>query len=82
MAEPMKTYELWRSTADGLRDSFFQAGSEFAYRLLEPDARLIWVTEASSWEEAQQQRYDFMDWGLYRRQEEYIVGKKNSRNDH
>ena len=67
----MKRYELWRSE-DGLRDSFFEAGTgdETNYQLLDSDARLIWTCEADSWDEAQQKRYDFMDWGTYRSPEE------------
>lgn len=69
----MKRYELWRSESE-LRDSFFEAGAdnETRYQLLEPDARLIWTCEASSWNEAQQKRYDFMDWGHYRTIEEEL----------
>ena len=64
----MKKYELWRTTEKGLADSFFEAGTsdEKRHQLLEPDARLIWTCEASSWDEAQQKRYDFMAWGTYR----------------
>ena len=58
----MKRYELWR-TADGGQDSFFPTNNDSARNLLEPDARLIWTCEANSWNEAQQKRYDFMDWG-------------------
>ncbi len=69
----MKRYELWRSRADGLRESFFPADNDSARNSLEPDARLIWTCEASSWNEAQQKRTDFMDWGRYRTIEEEVA---------
>lgn len=58
----MKQYELWRSE-DGEQDSLFPADNESARELLEPDATLIWVVKAISWEEAQQKRCDYMGWG-------------------
>ena len=61
----MKRYELWRNKSE-LRDSFFAADNDSARALLEPDARLIWTCHASSWNEAQQKRTDFMDWGTDR----------------
>ncbi len=62
----MKRYELWRSGAAGLADSFFGAGNDSAHRSFESDAQLIWTVEASSWSEAEQKRYDHMGWGRYR----------------
>jgi hypothetical protein len=65
-------YELWRSP-DGGMDSFFAASAsadEQKHERLEPDSKLIWTTEAASWNEAQQKRYDFMGWGHYRTIEE------------
>ncbi len=33
--------------------------------MLEPNAKLIWTTEAEGYNEAYQKYYDFMDWGKY-----------------
>lgn len=70
MEEPKnQRYELWESASEG-SDSFFPANSQRARETLAPDARLIWVVEAASWNEAQQKRYDFMGCGHYRTIEE------------
>ena len=68
---PKQRFELWRSEVEG-SDSFFPAPktAEERVRHLPPDAKLLWTTEAASWNEAQQKRYDFMGWGRYRRVEE------------
>ena len=57
-------YELWRSAREN-SDSFFAADNQGAREMLPPDARLIRVIGAASWNEAQQKRYDFMGWGNY-----------------
>ena len=67
----MKKYELWRSE-DGKRDSFFEAGNQTAYQWLEPGSTLVWTVEARSYNEAQQKRYKYMDWGHYRTIEEEL----------
>lgn len=68
----LEKYELWRSP-DGGMDSFFAASAytaEQKHGRLEPGSELIWTTEAASWNEAQQKRYNFMGWGHYRTLEE------------
>ena len=69
MTKPLTRHELWRPP-DGSCDSFFAANNNSARQLLEPDSRLIFVVEAVSWDEAQQKRYEFMRWGIYRTVEE------------
>jgi hypothetical protein len=64
-----KKYELWSSESEN-SDSFFPAENDSARDLLAPDAKLIHVIEANSWNEAQQKRYDFMGWGHYKTFEE------------
>ncbi|BCM89999.1 hypothetical protein IAD21_01850 [Abditibacteriota bacterium] len=68
---PRQLFELWRSE-DGGQDSFFPSSisTEERAKQLSPDSKLIWTTEAESWNEAQQNRYDFMGWGHYRTMEE------------
>lgn len=71
----LEKYELWRSP-DGGSDAFFAANlytDEQKQERIEPGSKLIWTTEAASWNEAQQKRYDFMDWGHYRTIEEEDV---------
>ena len=69
-------YELWSSEAEGC-DDFFPADSDNR-RHLPPDAKLICVIEAASWNEAQQKRYDFMGWGHYRTIEEEMSASENT----
>lgn len=67
MANQIERYELWR---EGGSDTFFAADNDSVRELLGFNVRLVLVVEAASWEEAQQKRYDFMEWGLYRRVED------------
>ncbi len=60
-----KKYELWSSASEG-SDTFFNADNDSIRNILAADAKLICIIEASSWNEAQQKRYDFMGWGHYR----------------
>ena len=53
-------YELWHSQTAGCH-TFFPSGSAAADQL-EPDAVLIWTTDAESWEEAQRQKHEFLGW--------------------
>lgn len=62
-------YELWSSASEG-SDSFFLVDKDSARDGLAPDAKLVCVIEATSWNEAQQKRYDFMGWGHYKTIEE------------
>lgn len=57
------TYELWHSQTAGCH-TFFPSGSAAAEQL-EPDAVLIWSTEAESWEDAQRQKHEFLGWEPY-----------------
>lgn len=60
-----KKYELWSSATEG-SDTFFNVDNNSARNSLAADAKLVCIIEASSWNEAQQKRYDFMGWGHYR----------------
>jgi hypothetical protein len=64
-----KKYELWSSASES-SDTFFPTENHSARDSLAPDAKLICVIEAISWNEAQQKRYDFMGWGHYKTFEE------------
>lgn len=64
-----KKYELWSSASEG-SDTFFPTENDSARNSLAPDAKLACVIEATSWNEAQQKRYDLMGWGHYRTIEE------------
>lgn len=52
-------YELWSSATEG-SETFFPADNNSVKAILAPDAKLVCVIEATSWNEAQQKRYDFM----------------------
>jgi hypothetical protein len=64
-----KEYELWSSEIE-CSHSFFPADNDSARDSLAPDAKLVCVIRATSWNEAQQKRYDFMGWGHYKTFEE------------
>jgi len=64
-----KKYELWSSATEG-SDTFFPVDNYSVKAGLAPDAKLVCVIEATSWNEAQQKRYDFMGWGHYKTFEE------------
>jgi hypothetical protein len=64
-----KKYELWSSVSES-SDSFFPADNDRTRDSLAADAKLVCVIEATSWDEAQQKRYDFMGWGHYKTFEE------------
>lgn len=57
-------YELWFSQSENSY-AFFEKGSTNNYNLLEKDAKLIWSVEASSWEEAQSKKHEFLGWEPY-----------------
>ena len=54
---PKKKYELWKE-ASGY--SFFPEENESARRLLEPGAILVWSVDATSWDEAQTKKHEFL----------------------
>ncbi len=62
-------YELWSSASESSY-SFFPADNDRTRDSLAPDAKLVCVIEATSWNKAQQKRYDFMGWGHYKTFEE------------
>jgi hypothetical protein len=74
IATDNKKYELWSSESEG-SDAFFVADDESARESLAPDAQLICVIDAASWNQAQQKRYDFMGWGHYKTIEEDEAGR-------
>lgn len=53
-------YELWYS--DGSH-TFFPEDNENARQLLEPDAELVTIFEADTWDDACAQRNQFLGWG-------------------
>ena len=65
-------HELWKE-ADGNGFTFCLAGSmgDGARKLLEPEAKLIWTVEASSYFEAMTAYYEFMNWGTYTTDQEW-----------
>jgi len=64
-----KKYELWSSVSESSY-TFFPTDNDRAKDSLAPDAKLVCVIEAASWNEAQQKQYDLMGWGHYRTIEE------------
>jgi len=56
-------YELWHSESEG-GHTFFSSHQRPG--ALEEDARLIWTTEAATWEEAQTAKHKFLGWEPYR----------------
>ena len=58
------TYELWQSE-DGEYDFFLQTNAK-ARQLLPPNARLLCMIEALSWEEAQRKKHEFLGWEPYK----------------
>ena len=57
-------YELWYSEEDGY--SFFPESNNGARAILPSDAKLIWTTEAFTWEEAQIKKHEFLGWEKYK----------------
>ena len=64
-AGPLKTYQLWRSDAEGSL-TFIEEGTDVHASMLEPDAKLIWTVKATSWNEAQAKKHDFLGWAPYK----------------
>lgn len=62
-------YELWSSATEGSQ-TFCPVDNKSVKAILAPDAKLICVIEATSWNEAQQKYYDLMGWGKYKTFEE------------
>ncbi len=62
-------YELWSSATEGSK-TFCPADNNSVKAILAPDAKLICVIEATSWNEAQQKYCDLMGWGNYKSFEE------------
>lgn len=56
-------YELWNSESGY---SFFPTGNESARQLLDPDANLVQIFEAESWDEARGQMHRFLGWEPYK----------------
>ena len=51
-------YELWKSAKEGY--SFFPEKNDSARRLLPSDATLVTVIVATSWEEAQTKKHEYL----------------------
>lgn len=61
-------YELWQTEDEqgNVKSySLFPEDKESARRLLEPNAKLIWTVEATSYEEACSRRNEFLQWESY-----------------
>ncbi len=56
-------YELWEDPDGSL--TLFPFADDSARKVLDPNAKLLKIFEADSWEEACQMKNDFMGWGLY-----------------
>lgn len=76
MKEQTQKHELWSSESESSY-AFFPADGDDRQHL-PPDAELLCVIEAASWNEAQQKRYDFMGWGDYRTIEEDMKTSENT----
>lgn len=70
-----KKYELWSSATEDSY-TFFPTDNDSIKATLAPDAKLVCVIEATSWNEAQQKQYDFMGWGHYKTFEEEAEQQK------
>jgi hypothetical protein len=59
-------YELWQAEdEDVVSYSFFAEGNEIARRFLESNAKLIWIVETDSWDEACSRKHEFLGWEPY-----------------
>lgn len=63
--KPLHRYEFWSSEL-GNCYTFFRADPEDERPLLEPDAKLLWSVEATSWFEAQQHKCRYLGLEPYR----------------
>jgi len=61
----MTKYLLYRSD-DENSYAFFEEGDERQIRLLPANATLVWSVHASSWEEAQIKKHEYLGWEPYR----------------
>ena len=57
-------YELWEDQERNY--SFFPEDNDSARDLLPKSAKLIWVVEAASWEEAQSKKHEYLGWEPYK----------------
>lgn len=66
----MNTYELWYSEPDQFSSAkqfyFFVANTEDACKDLPQNAKLLWTVTASSWEEAQAKKHEYLGWEPYK----------------
>lgn len=62
MNEPIVRYELWD---EGESLSFFPEGDESNLRVLAPGAKLVWSCVATSWNEAQSKKHEYLGWEPY-----------------
>jgi hypothetical protein len=61
-------WELWLSESESSYSVIPVSGTEeeaLARRHLEPDAQMVFMIEAETWDEAAQARNDFLGWGTY-----------------
>ena len=63
-------YELWKTIDEKVTSLSFICVDAENYQqsinLLEPNSKLIWITNANTHNEAMQKYYDLMNWGKYK----------------
>jgi hypothetical protein len=57
-------YELWHSSAEGSY-MLLDAGDRSNDHAKAVDQKVVWTTEADSYEQAKQNQYDHLGWGKY-----------------
>jgi hypothetical protein len=62
--EKITKYELWYSKEEGY--SFFPEDNQVARDTLPSDAEFVWATHATSWEEAQTKKHEYLGWEKYK----------------
>jgi hypothetical protein len=58
-------YELWQSESTGSYMLLYE-GDTSSDHVKDPDAKVTWTCEAETYEEALQNRNDFLGWGEYK----------------
>lgn len=60
----LQNYELWKCSKEGY--SFFPEKNESARKLLSPDAALVTVISAKSWDDAQKKKNEYLGYEPYK----------------
>ena len=61
----MTKYELWFSSSE-CSYTFIESSDPQKYSLMELDSKLIWCVEASSVDEAQTLKHEYLGWEPYK----------------